>query len=700
MKKYGYHHKAGRQLSRFDYGYCYEGHRKRDKSDWAAVGPGDAFKRNIGYYESRQARRLFNRRLKAAQAYAMNLAGAGHDKKPKVKAQIGLCYTNYPAALAAQAAIGLTAFLEFEEWVKDETLQILFQDYTKNPPLSDWLGMDRELYTEMAKCVCQIVQKRLLLQDLHSDRNLSCIETYRLFAASQQLTKLTNTRDIVNRVVMYGDVLPDIAGDETSLNPTVRDMLRDLTDISIPFFDRIDRSPSEKLATEGVLWARKLCRYLARYARGSLRCARDNQQDKAADGISSSETPDASERCTWNGRILPLDGPHPFVFDPSEGKDALRQWVFEYNLDGTIGMALNSSELPKEIKEFTKALCDASRAQDRFEDTRCDLIERSLTIGSFTHCPLEGSVVDGHEIEIDLGDGKMVGGQIHDRVLELSDDCAAVDQLVKDSEPVRDALLRNLYPDVRQVMETERFRTSGLLDPGRLALADISEVVFKRNRVLQKADRRGNPTLLIACDGSASLNANQMRMLKVLTAGWLTSTERSGVRVLAALYHSGRIPRGIDGPLVQWIAHPKSIARNNTESVHALASLPESGTGCQSDALSLGFLFQEARLISKGSSIYAVVITDCAWNSSFRIGKSGQEEVHDVFQAAYDQLGDRLHVTLVALGANDETGFEQLLDRVIPVSSSELSDFTQVAQKIGTYVASCIRERHHLMSKR
>ena len=60
--------------------------------------------------------------------------------------------------------------------------------------------------------------------------------------------------------------------------------------------------------------------------------------------------------------------------------------------------------------------------------------------------------------------------------------------------------------------------------------------------------------VLIACDGSGSLNHKQMQMLKLLA--WLESTAKSEIQVLAGLYHSGSIRPGVSGPLVQWIYHP------------------------------------------------------------------------------------------------------------------------------------------------
>ena len=45
-----------------------------------------------------------------------------------------------------------------------------------------------------------------------------------------------------------------------------------------------------------------------------------------------------------------------------------------------------------------------------------------------------------------------------------------------------------------------------------------------------------------------------------------------------------------------------------------------------------------------------------------------------------------------------ETGFEDLLDRVITVPDAELQDYGAVAKKIGLYVASCMKERRAFMS--
>ena len=108
----------------------------------------------------------------------------------------------------------------------------------------------------------------------------------------------------------------------------------------------------------------------------------------------------------------------------------------------------------------------------------------------------------------------------------------------------------------------------------------------------------------------------------------------------------------------------------------------------------------EAAALARGRRIYTVLITDCGWCNSFNIGKSAKDEVLAYFQSAYVELGDRLHTTLVALEVSGETGFEKLLDKVIPVTSAELEDPVAVAGKIGLYVAACMKERRRMFKRR
>ncbi len=319
---------------------------------------------------------------------------------------------------------------------------------------------------------------------------------------------------------------------------------------------------------------------------------------------------------------------------------------------------------------------------------------------AFAQSPIQGSPADGHEVTLRLGKDSEFGGEIHDRPVALSDSLPAVESLAAESAPMADALRRALYPNIAERVETERLRATGALDAARLAMADFSSVVFKRYRIYEKADPKGQPLLLIACDGSGSLNRKEMRMLKVLAAAWLNSTVRTQVQVMAGLYHSGEIRRGVSGPLVQWMYHPqKTPAISRKDALRALVSLPESGTGAQSDALSLQFMLGEAVRIARGRMIYLILVSDCEWNRSFDADLSGKEEVRAFFENVYAEFDGNIHTTLVALGKEGETGFEDLLDKVITVPDSRLEDYAGLAEQIGVYVATCMKERRHFAAR-
>jgi hypothetical protein len=332
---------------------------------------------------------------------------------------------------------------------------------------------------------------------------------------------------------------------------------------------------------------------------------------------------------------------------------------------------------------------------------RSDLVEQASRSAAFKEGPIQGNPADGHTVKVPLGKGQEAGGEIFDRPVELSDDFSGYENLKHEAQPVTDDLRRTLYPNFTQVPETERLRTTGTLDPSRLPLADVVSAIFRRYKVHEQADKRGRPVMMVACDGSGSLNSLQIRMLKILCCAWLLATAGKAIQVLAGLYHSGTIRQGLSGPLVQWIYHPrKTPATGRKDAGRALVSLPDSGTGAQSDALSLAFMMDEAATLAGGRRIYLILLTDCAWNTSFNIGKSGKEEVYSYFQSAYERFGDKLHTTLVALGVSGQTGFEDLLYKVITVSNDELKNPSAVAGKIGLYVAACMKERRRLMARK
>jgi len=696
-------------------GYSHVYRKRRSKPDWAGVGLGDAFKSNIDYYLRLPAQRMFYETNKKVQMAVARQTDTSMDAEfaAKVKPQLSPCYTSYPSTLAAHAAIGLTGYLEYKARVKEKILFIHLAEYLKNPAEHDDVTVEPNVYQNLANVVADCVQTRLLLEDLSRLPSVAFVEIYRLFSASQQTMKFHSLSEIIRAVILYGDILPDWQGQV--LHPLTRSLLRDITVTSNQFFDELPHTKPHWIVRLGAVWVRSVCRCLADYLPESEN-EKDAQKADNANNLRWLQEENKkyrfgnkSEHRSTSGEITPLNGPNPpTLFDPSNTAEQFANSVLNKTLsqdEKELGESKSSKakdDLAQEIfSKFTKAVEQAGGQQSKWEDMRSDLVERVLRISGFNESPIQGNPADGHAVTLQLGKDLVTSGEIFDRPVELSDDLPAYDGLLEESQPITDALRRTLYPNLMQVPETERFRTSGSLDPARLTMADFSSAVFKRYRIHEKADRRGRPVLLIACDGSGSLNRDQIKMLKILCSAWLKSTAKSDIQVLAGLYHSGLIRQGVSGPLVQWLYHPqKTPSTGRKDAARALVSLPTSGTGAQSDALSLAFMLNEANHLARGRMVYLILISDCAWNRSFHTEKTGEEEVYSYFQTAYEEFPGKLHTTLVALGVSGATGFENLLDRVITVSADQLSDSAAVAKKIGIYVASCMKERHRWLAGR
>ncbi len=692
--------------------YSHVRYQHRSKILWAGVGIGNAFNYNLDYHSRLDGQKLFYRTLKKVQKKAAQIAGFANPEgfQAIVKPQLSPCYTQYPPMIAAYAAIGLTAFLEFSTRVQKKILMLKLDPYLRQLERFGRFRGDASAYRKIALMAAEYVQIRLLYEDLSRNHRLTTVEMYRLFSADRMPMRFGSLPEIIRCVVLFGDVMPDWRS--LKPHPFAEKILMDLTRVCGPYYEAVGRENGQKLVDVGVRWVQSLCAALLKYlpdepAPAPKAAAPDHPHKNP--GISTSfskrtATPRFSpinepNEPDW---IAPLDGSGPpSLFEP---QNTLQQVTEKLSRDdrndsgGQVSQAAPvSKETQKVLNDFASAVEKAGGQHSAYEDMRSDILEKTLSHTPFKPSPIEGNPVEGHEVRLDLGGDRSVGGEIFDRPVELSDNLPAYEALVSESEGFTRALERSLYPNFQQMPEVLKLKTVGSLDHARICLFEFSPAVFKRYRSLEKVDMRGNPLLVIACDGSGSLNAKQMQLLKLLAAGWLNGTVRTRIEILAGLYHSGAIRPGVSGPLVQWLYHPrKTPAIGRKDAARALVSLPFKGTGAQSDALSLGFILSEAKQIARGGMVYMILISDTAWNKSFRESKSGFDEVHACFESAYEEFEGKLHTTLVALGVADNTGLEDMLDQVIRVSAPELENHAAVAEKIGLYVAECMRQ-HQLL---
>jgi hypothetical protein len=664
--------------------------RRHSKTDWAGVHLGDAFRNNIDFMLRLAAQRSFYRVVKNVQKAIMAHAaiGDGTLPEPLVKPQIAPFYTTYPSILAAHAAIGLTGFLEMKARLSEDFLQQHIRE-SISVFLSGMEGDEtRKWMVSLSSPVIRTVETRIILEELSRLAHGPFIEAYRLFCASQQTLLFASVPEIVDCVVLYGDILPD--SDGLTLHPVTRDVLKDVSLCSKTFLEILPGTQGDHFVHVGLGWVKAILLSLRPYLQAK------EERDKANNDPSANQGRGAKNDFAGG----PVACTVPYILEPKNDILKIKRTVLKDRIRWLPNDFKDEEGIISAADRLAEALDDAAGQNVDYEDMRSDLVEHKMRDTGWQEGPMQGNPIDGSLVSVQLGNLQAKGEQF-EQSLSLSDNSAGFEKLMEEASPVSDALRSILYPNVTELPLVERLCTSGPLDPARLFSAFYSDAISRRTRVVRNADKNGAPVLLIACDGSGSLNASQIHMLKILTAAWLRSTAKTRIQILAGLYHSGSVREGLNGSLVEWIYHPKKTpAVSRIDSIRALVDLPGSGTGVQSDALSLAFMLNEAQALAKNCMVYLIVLSDCAWNKSFHGEMSGEEEVRSFFADAYRRRAGRLHTTLVALGVEGKTGFEKVLDRVIAVGSEDLNQPAEVAHKIGAYVASCLKERHGLLSRR
>ncbi len=674
----------------------------RDKKSWRPVIAADMFNPNLSYAKSRQAKTLMNKSIKAAQAQAAMAAGKPEAAKGKfsVSPQLAMGYCGLPLQIGAQAAIGHTALLEYQALsgprcaLRDHLAQYLEQPALFEPILE--IGED--LFKQIAERLVKIVNHRILLEDLQRREQLGSVEFHRFALASVRTWQFRSLPEIVEAVVMFGDLLPDWR-DLGEIHPGTMDLLHAVERASCNYLDRLCFTPGHELMALGKAWFRSIMRGLRPFLHMFVPVAASPSAGPMMKPPSKqSDTRREPDRELED--IAPLkEPPAPSLLDPA---DPLAQKVLE-KLSGSPAKTPETKQekgaAPKSdpFGEMVQNLAKASGQARRIEDTRSDILQETLRRMGLERGPIEGSLTDGHEVRMDFGDGREAAGEIHDRPIDVDYSPGAYHELKQEAEPVTRALRKMLYPNFRQILEERRFNTSGALDAARLPEAMFSDAVFKRYKSKTRKDSRGRPVLLIVCDSSGSMNASKVRMLKIVSFAFLTAATKTGIRLLAGLYNQGFVKPGLHGNLVRWLHHPrKTPAITRTEAARVVANMSDNiGSGGQADALSISFMVDEAIEIARGAMVYMVLITDCGWCSSFGPGTTAKQEVHRAIDESYEKLPGKLNTTLVALNHEEgkTTGFEGQMDAVINIPGAHLDNPAQVADKIGRYVAGQIRER-------
>ncbi len=678
-----------------------------EKAEWLGVGLSDAFRSDLSFHLRLSAQRKFYREALRIQRLAAEAAGESFETtfQPQTKIQLSPVFSGAPAALSVRASLGLTALLEYARRREGRALTDLLRDYLIHPAQHDDVSVHPGRYRALVRHAATAIENRLAIHFLARNEALRVVNDYRYLLAALQPSAASVPEDILDATILYADLhAPEASPPSNEALCWFRDAVFGISRFHL---NRIRDAGESDLSRLGIDWLRALAPILAYHL------ARTEPYDKpdAASG-ESSHSFDAGPNAAFGMGNAPggnrgTDGGAASAGAETSASSAVSpsaailkrlaealpdEWKPE-TFSSESGETIVLEEWPDSLLQALEKATESPRVDAQ----RTDRVEKTLLETAFREGPFSGAYTEARSVRVKLGDFPAHFGDLYDRCLDPCPDPSSARKLLEDARPLAARLKQTLYPNVESVPRLRRFQPSGILDAQRLAVADFSESVFKRYRIRPQADPRGAPVLLIACDGSASLDKDQMRMLKRLCAAWLLSLTGSRVRLLAGVYHSGLIHGRERAPLVQWLYHPrKTPAVSLPEAARNLALLPVKGTGRQADALSLSFLLDEARDLARGQMVYLVLLTDCAWNRSFDGGRTGREEVLSFFEHAGRKYGKTLRKTLIALGVDWETGLEDLFEQVLRIPSERLSNPAEVAESVGIYVASCLRARRKL----
>lgn len=706
---------------------CYSGLAK-SKDEWAGPSLDRAFSEEVPWTFRRQAQmKFYGVLLDARKRLSKRVKRrAGKVQEWQSDAQLSAFYTSFP--WPARVAIGHTIFLDLKNLQSNIASSI--KDALSDSAKDKALDVDAGAYASTMAQVADALGDRAVFDALDHTQDLLPIEFYRLFQSCQINLTICRLRDVIYAAILFGDVLPEAR--TQNWHPMTIQIMESLRRASTRFWEQRVSDATEQGSQFYSNWAQALMDELCKV----LPPAKDKEEDAAG---SKDEKPGA-EPATSDGsqykypppsedddlarppdRVPPMSQAQPprleketprektsFLDDLSK---SIQQQLLSNVIkqDGQTSPASSSdadegSAKKSEVEKALDALSDtasmACKQTSTWEDMREDLVEQTLALAPMEAGPIEGAATSGNDVRSNIG-GEEVGGELFDRVVDPCEDVRVLTSLTDMARPVTESLRHNLYPSTLSESVALYPRRSGQLDGKRLPLAEFSDVVYRRFESRSQLDPNGRALLLIAADTSASLSTEQMQMCKCLAAAWLDSIAGSQMQVMAGFYHSAYVRKNVMGPVVEWGYHPhKTPTATAREAVRAVAALPQEGSGAQSDALSLTYMLDEARTLSRGSQIYLTLITDCAFNKSFPGNNASPvAEVVGVLDEAREKLDGKLHVTLVALQDSVPDEINEAVDAVVAVDKKEIGNPALVAQKVGTYVAGCIQERRKTMQR-
>jgi len=233
------------------------------------------------------------------------------------------------------------------------------------------------------------VQERLFLEDLSRIPSMASVEIYRLFMASQHTMVFDTLDDIIKVVVLFGDVLPDWT--ELDIHPMTRQILEDLTEASLSYFNALLKADAFTLTNICVQWVRNLCVSISRYLPKPA-----PPKPSLETSVLKNENVDSTEGCHQkryrftnetnstknNDCFAPLAGPRPPSLSKPTGLPERiagmigqdKEQLYPHTIQSSISKDKNDNGLSPEaqaiLKDFGEALNSAGGQNTEWEDMR------------------------------------------------------------------------------------------------------------------------------------------------------------------------------------------------------------------------------------------------------------------------------------------------------------------------------------------
>ncbi|MCK5794503.1 MAG: hypothetical protein KAH12_07340, partial [Anaerolineales bacterium] len=504
------------------------------KDEWAGISPERAYSENVPWSFKRQAQIKYLAMLKENRHALINHTAyeMTADGKWRAEPQISAFYSGFP--WPARASVGHTAFTE-ASYLKQSIVEEI-RIYLCNGEKAKACQLDIRAYLVAAFVTAESLGNRVMFDELGVHTDLVNVEFYRLFQAAHNTLRFPQLSDVINGVVLLGDILPEPRF--LNLHPLTEKIMTSLIDASQQWWKKIEKQSSSPDNLGVYLkWGDTIMRALEEYL-PQRRNEKSDKEKQQQDSKPEQENQECEQEHLTTGRkqpeiqdhIPPLSIPQPprldeihspfndsfsdienLFDDPNEFDDLEPPPLYKQE-------EAQPSSAQQALDEMMNIAIKATSQGSDWEDMREDLVEQSLMDRPFQKGPVEGEVTNGTSITREIG-GKEVGGELYDRNVPLCENVEQIEALRQQAAPLSEALKRNLYPSLNETFKIEYPLASGQLSGNRLPLVAFSDSVYRRFLVETELDPSGRAVLLIAADASASLSDEQMQMCKCLMAG-------------------------------------------------------------------------------------------------------------------------------------------------------------------------------------